>query len=194
MLQYHDQHRPASSRLPVSRGARRMVARQQRRLDRNRGKSQMSSPSVHARAPSMSVATLAMAFVAGVVATLVFHQLTLWILHHAGIVPFAPFNMAPTKPLGVPDVVSLSFWGGVWGVLFQLTLPRWFKGNAYWIAAIVAGGIFPTLVFMFVVFPLKFGGMPPDLVGLFIIGFILNAAWGLGWALFMALFQRLRGA
>jgi hypothetical protein len=152
----------------------------------------MSSPSVQASAPSMSTANLVMAFVAGVLATPVFHQITLWILHHAGIVPFAPFNMTPTKPFGVPDVVSLSFWGGVWGVLFLLTLPRWFKGAAYWIAAIVAGGIFPTLVFMFVVFPLKFGGMAPDLVGFFIIGFILNAAWGLGWALFLELFRKMR--
>jgi hypothetical protein len=160
-------------------------------FEENRGKSQMSSPSIRAPAPSMSLTTLVMAFVAGVLATPVFHQITLWILHHAGIVPFAPFNMAPTKPFGVPDWISLSFWGGVWGVIFQLTLPRWFNGTGYWIAAIVAGGIFPTLVFMFVVFPLKFGGMPPDLVGLFIIGFILNAAWGLGWALFLLWFQRM---
>jgi hypothetical protein len=158
------------------------------------GKSQMSSSSIQARASSMSMATLGMAFVAGVVATPVFHQITLWILHHAGIVPFAPFNMAPTKPFGVPDVVSLSFWGGLWGVLFQLTLPRWFRGNAYWIAAIVAGGIFPTLVFIFVVAPLKFGGVPSDIVGFFVIGFILNAAWGLGWALFLMLFQKMRAA
>ena len=152
----------------------------------------MSSSSVQARASSMSMATLGMAFVAGVLATLVFHQITLWILHVAGIVPFAPFNMAPTKPFGVPDVVSLAFWGGVWGVLFQLTLARWFKGTAYWIAAIVAGGIFPTLVFLFVVAPLKFGGVPSDIAGFFVIGFILNAMWGLGWALFLMLFRKMR--
>jgi hypothetical protein len=151
----------------------------------------MSSPSIHARAPSASAATLVMAFIAGLLATPVFHQITLLILHNAGIVPFGPFNMAPTKPFGVPAWMSLSFWGGVWGVIFQLTLPRWFKRAGYWIAAIVAGGIFPTLVFMFVVWPLKFGGMVPDLVGFFIIGFILNAAWGLGWALFLMVFQRL---
>ena len=151
----------------------------------------MSSPSIRAPAPSMSGATLVMAFIAGFLATPVFHQITLWILYTAHIVPFAPFDMRPTKPFAVPSVVSLSFWGGVWGVLFQLTLPRWFRGAGYWIAAIVAGGIFPTLVFMFVVFPLKFGGTPPDIPGLFVIGFILNAAWGLGWALFLLLFQRL---
>lgn len=151
----------------------------------------MSSPSIPARTPSISATTLVMAFIAGFLATPVFHQITLWILHSVGMVPFGPFDFTPTKPLGVPSVVSLSFWGGVWGVLFQLTLPRWFKGAAYWIAAIVAGGIFPTLVFMFVVWPLKVGGMVPDVAGFFIIGFILNAAWGVGWALFLLLFQRL---
>jgi hypothetical protein len=152
----------------------------------------MSSPSIRASAPSMSTATLVMAFVAGALAVPVFHQILLLILFKAHIVPFAPFNFAPTKPFGVPDVISISFWGGVWGVVFQLTLPRWFSGTAYWVAAVVAGGVALTLVFMFVVWPLKVGGMVPDLVGFFIIGFILNAAWGLGWALFLALFRKLR--
>jgi hypothetical protein len=154
----------------------------------------MSSSSAPAAGSSMSMATLAMAFIAGVLAVPIFHQILLWILYAAGIVPFAPFDMAPTKPFGVPSVISISFWGGVWGVVFALTLPRWFSGTAYWVAAIIAGGVALTLVFMFVVWPLKIGGLPPDLVGLFIIGFVLNAAWGLGWALFLAWFQKLREA
>jgi hypothetical protein len=152
----------------------------------------MSSSSVQASHPSISVSTLVMAFIAGALAVPVFHQIVLLLLYLSGIVPFAPFSFAPTKPFGVPNLLSISFWGGVWGVVFQLTLPRWFSGTAYWIAAIVAGGVALTLVFMFVVWPLKFGGLPPGMVGLFIIGFILNAAWGLGWALFLALFRRLR--
>lgn len=152
----------------------------------------MSSSSVQASRPSMSIGALVMAFIAGVLAVPVFHQILLLLLYLGGVVPFAPFSFAPTKPFGVPDLISISFWGGVWGVIFQLTLPRWFSGTAYWIAAIVAGGVVLTLVFMFVVWPLKFGGLPPGMVGLFIIGFILNAAWGLGWALFLAWFKRLR--
>jgi hypothetical protein len=152
----------------------------------------MSSSSVQASHPSLSMSALVLAFIAGALAVPVFHQILLLLLYLSGIVPFAPFSFAPTKPFGVPDLLSLSFWGGVWGVVFQLTLPRWFSGTAYWIAAIVAGGVALTLVFMFVVWPLKFGGLPPGMVGLFIIGFILNAAWGLGWALFLALFRRLR--
>jgi hypothetical protein len=154
----------------------------------------MSSPSVQASGTDTSTATLVMAFIAGVVAVPVFHQVLLGLLHMAGIVPFAPFNWAPTKPFGVPDVISISFWGGVWGVVFALTVRRWFSGIAYWIASAVIGGVALTLVFMFVVWPIKIGGLPPDMVGLFIIGFLLNAAWGIGWALFLLLLGRMRGA
>jgi hypothetical protein len=45
-----------------------------------------------------------------------------------------------------------------------------------------------------VVWPIKIGGLPPDMAGLFVIGFLLNAAWGIGWALLLALFERMRGA
>ncbi len=154
----------------------------------------MSSPSVHASGTDTSMAALVMAFIAGVVAVPVFHQILLGLLHIAGIVPFAPFDWSPTKPFGVPGWISISFWGGVWGVVFALTVRRWFSGVAYWIASAVIGGVALTLVFMFVVWPLKIGGLPPDMVGLFIIGFLLNAAWGIGWALFLLLLERMRVA
>jgi hypothetical protein len=50
-----------------------------------------------------------------------------------------------------------------------------------------------TLVYMFVVVPLKTGALPPNMVGLFAIGLLLDAAWGSGWALFLKLFARMRG-
>src|SRR5229473_3554867 len=144
----------------------------------------MSTSSLHASRARVSPTTLVLAFIAGALAVPVFHQILLLLLYVAKIVPFAPFNWTPTKPFGIPDIISISFWGGVWGVIFALTVQRWFSGTAYWIAAAVIGGVALTLVFMFVVWPLKFGGFPPDPLGLFIIGFLLNAAWGIGWALF----------
>jgi hypothetical protein len=140
----------------------------------------------------MEIATLVMAFIAGALAVPVFHQMLFLVFHLAGMLP-APFSMEPTKPFGVPNIISISFWGGVWGVVFALTLPRWFSGMAYWIASAVIGGVALTLVFMYVVWPIKIGGLPPFLP-LFILGFLLNAAWGIGWALFLALFERMRGA
>jgi hypothetical protein len=101
--------------------------------------------------------------------------------------------MKPTVPFGVPEVISSSFWGGVWGIVFALMLPRFFRGTSYWLASAITGGVALTLVYMFVVVPLKTGAMPPDMVGLFIIGFLLNAAWGIGWGLFLRLFDRMRG-
>src|SRR5262252_607239 len=151
----------------------------------------MSTSSLNASRAHVSAATLVRAFIAGALAVPVFHQIMFLVLHAAGIVPVSPFDMTPTRPFGVPALISISFWGGVWGVIFALTLPRWFRGVAYWIAALVAGGVALTLVFMFVVWPLKVGGRPPDPVGLFIIGFLLNAAWGIGWALLLHWFERM---
>ncbi len=57
-------------------------------------------------------------FIAGFASVLVFHQGMLALLHAAGVTPSMPFMMQPTQPFGMPQVWSLAFWGGVWGVLF----------------------------------------------------------------------------
>ena len=139
-----------------------------------------------------SPATLVLAFVAGALAVPIFHQLLYLVLHVAGALPSAPYRMTPTKPFGVPALLSISFWGGVWGLVFALTIRRWFDGAAYWVASFFAGGIALTLVALFIVAPLKTGHMPAAMGGSFAIGFLLNAAWGIGWALLLALFERLR--
>jgi hypothetical protein len=160
----------------------------------------MTSPSVPASGTHLSAATLVMAFIAGVIAVPVFHQIAMLVINAIGLVsallpiPGIPiYEMTPTKPFGVPAILSISFWGGVWGVVFALTLPRWFHGTAYWIASLVIGGLALTLVYIFVVAPLKSGQIAP-FVPVLIIGFIVNAAWGIGWALFLMLFERMRGS
>ena len=77
----------------------------------------------------LSPATLAIAFVAGVLAVPVFHQILFLVFYLTGVIPVAPFSMMPTVPFGVPEVISSSFWGGVWGIVFVLTLPRFFRGG-----------------------------------------------------------------
>jgi hypothetical protein len=57
----------------------------------------------------------------------------------------------------------------------------------------VIGDIVLTLVYMFVVVPLKTGVLPPNMIGLFAIGWLLNAAWDIGWAVFLKLFTWRRG-
>src|SRR5215210_4479002 len=132
-----------------------------------------------------------LAFLAGFLATLVFHQGLLGILHLVGASPRAPYSMAPTGPLHVPQFLSLAFWGGVWGIALWLAVGRW-EGTGYWVAALVFGALLPSLVALFVVFPLKGqpvagGWKPAILVG----ALLLNGAWGLGTALFLRLCGRL---
>ena len=65
------------------------------------------------------------AFIAGFVSTLVFHQGVLWLLYAGGISPRAPWNMTPVPPLNIPAVISLAFWGGLWGIVLWGP-DRWF--------------------------------------------------------------------
>jgi hypothetical protein len=123
------------------------------------------------------------AFIAGFVGTVVFHQGLLGLLYLAGVSPRPPFPMAPTEPLGIPQVVSLAFWGGVWAIALMPLLRRWTGGD--WIRAwVAAGALAPSAVALFVVFPLKglgvAGGWDPKII---VGALLLNAAWGLGTAL-----------
>jgi len=130
--------------------------------------------------------TLVLAFIAGFIATLVFHQGLLQILHLAGMVPVSAWNMDPTPPLGVPKVISLAFWGGLWGiVLWALIAKR--RGAAHWLLAFALGAVLPSLVAWFVVFPIKGIALTSTLI---VGALLLNGAWGLGVALCMRLFVR----
>ncbi len=128
------------------------------------------------------------AFLAGFLSTLIFHQGLLALLHAAGKTDRAAYALTPTRPLQVPAVISLAFWGGVWGILLWLAI-RGFGGAAHWALAAVIGAIAPSLVAFFVVFPLKgqpvAGGWRSEML---IGALILNGAWGLGVALLMRLF------
>lgn len=125
------------------------------------------------------------AFVAGFVSTLVFHQGMLALLHFGKLVPRAPFAMNPVPPLGIPSVLSLAFWGGVWGIALWAMI-RSNSGPGHWLLAVLLGAVLPSLVALLVVFPLK--GMafaanwdPKIWVG----AALLNGAWGFGVALLM---------
>ena len=130
-------------------------------------------------------------FIAGFLATLIFHQLTLTILWSAGIAPFGPFPMQGTQPLGVPAVFSLAFWGGVWGIIFALFDSSFPRGFGYWVVAFLFGAILPSAVALMVVLPLKGmpmgGGWAPALL---LTAFLINGAWGIGTGLFLKWFSR----
>ena len=131
-------------------------------------------------------------FIAGFVATLVFHQIALALLHAAHFAPNPAWAMKPVPPFGVPSVISLSFWGGIWGAIMIPIIDRR-RGSAYYAAAIVFGAILPTLVAWFLVASLKrqpmAAGWKPRAMA---IGPIVNAAWGLGTAIFYRLLDKIR--
>jgi hypothetical protein len=127
------------------------------------------------------------AFIAGFVSTLVFHQGVLALLYLAGAVPRAPYDLRAVPPLGLPAVISLAFWGGVWGAAIWSVLKHVGRA-AYWVWAVVIGAIGPSAVALLIVYPLKgmpvAGGWDPKLLG---TALLLNGAWGLGLALLMRL-------
>ena len=130
------------------------------------------------------------AFIAGFASTLVFHQGLLWLLYAGGASPRAPWNMTPVPPLNAPAVISLAFWGGVWGIVLW-ALIHTSRGGARWAKALVIGALGPSLVTWFVVMPMKgmgfAGGWDPKII---VGSLLLNSAWGLGVVLLMRLLNR----
>lgn len=125
-------------------------------------------------------------FLAGFFSTLLFHQGLLYLFFLSGIVPIKPFSFAPTAPLGIPTVISLAFFGGLWGIplgeMLKLT-----PNNHFWMKSFFFGALLPTIVAISVVFPLK--GIEFSFSRL-IVAFLLNGAWGLGTALFIFIRQK----
>jgi hypothetical protein len=135
---------------------------------------------------------LLVGFIAGAASVLLFHQGAFALLHALDLTARTPYSMQPTSPLGIPQIWSIAFWGGVWGVLLAATLARLERGRLV-LAALVFGAILPTLVAWFVVAPLKgqpmAGGWAPLAMA---AGLIVNGAWGLGTGIGLALFGRPR--
>jgi hypothetical protein len=134
--------------------------------------------------------TASIGFVGGVVGTLLFHQVFLLIIHGLGLVPFAPYAMTPVPPFGLPQFISLAFWGGIWGIPLVFLMDRRRELDRLWFA-VVFGGVFPTLVAALVVTPMKGGNMAdwmdPHRI---VLGFAINGIWGLGTALVYRLSQK----
>ncbi|MGD8369922.1 MAG: hypothetical protein PVG64_07825 [Syntrophobacterales bacterium] len=126
--------------------------------------------------------TLSLVFAAGCVGA-VANSLIVWLFGDLGINAALGVKIAPklTPAWLYPRVV----WGGLWGSLFLLPLLR---------RSVLIRGILyslgPTLVMLFVVFPVKankgmlglaLGNMTPVLV------FFFNAVWGVTAALWLRL-------
>ncbi len=95
----------------------------------------------------------------------------------------------PTQPFGVPQVLSLAFWGGLWGIAWAALAAK-LKGGSRLGFAFLFGAILPSLVAVAVVAPLK--GIDSTLMNARILAFALlvNGVWGLGTELFLRLGRR----
>jgi hypothetical protein len=126
-------------------------------------------------------------FVAGALAVLTFHQGLVEVLHILGVAPQAAYRVTPVLPLNVPMIVSLSFWGGVYGLIHGLLRPRlrvplWLSGLGLGLIAAVVG--------MVIVAPIK--GNPMAFgwqVWPIARSFLVNGFWGVGVGVILPLLQ-----
>jgi hypothetical protein len=128
---------------------------------------------------------LVIGFVAGFLAVPLGHQVMAFIHYELGMRPTMPWEMGPAtraahKAFGLPSVVNLSFWGGVWGVVWAMLQPLMPRGALNYIVAILFGGVCATAFSVYGVTAIK--GLPMGSMSW--IGFEINGAWGLATAFF----------
>jgi len=124
-------------------------------------------------------------FVAAAISVLTFHQGMWALLYALGSMPRPPYPINPMPPFGVPLIVDLCFWGGLYGAVFGLLRPRFTW--PLWLSGLIMG-IIAALVGMFIVAPIK--GMPMAAgwkVGGMVNSFLINGCWGLGVGLILPL-------
>jgi hypothetical protein len=90
-------------------------------------------------------------FVAGVISVLVFHQGAWALFHLFGRMP-PPYPMGPVPPWSVPLTISFCFWGGLYGLVYGLLLPK--LTMPPWLSGLVLG-VIAALVLWFIVAPIK---------------------------------------
>jgi hypothetical protein len=123
--------------------------------------------------------------VAGALSVLLFHQTTLQLFFWLGWAPQAAFRIAHVPPFDAPLVVSITFWGAVYGGVFGLLAPRvkgplWLKGMVAAVCAMTVG--------WFVFLPLMghhaaFGWQAWPMLR----SFVAYQMWGLGLSLVLPL-------
>lgn len=123
----------------------------------------------------------AVGFIGAALSVLTFHQgmwTALHLLDLPGLGMPAPFPTESVPPLGVPKIVSLCFWGGLYGVVFALLAPHlspplWRWGILLGLAAVLVG--------FFIVAPLKGAPIAAGWAGsAWARSLLINLCWGLG--------------
>jgi hypothetical protein len=142
--------------------------------------------------PVSALVRAGLGFVAAAASVLTFHQ-AMWAALHVLAIPGLgmppPYPIRPIPPLGVPQIFNLCFWGGLYGVVFGLALPR--LRTPLWLCGL-ALGIIAGLVGLFVVPAIKGlpvgGGWRPQT---WLLVFLINGFWGIGVGLILPWLLRL---
>ena len=129
-------------------------------------------------------------FIAAAISVLTFHQ-AMWEALHLLALPGLgmppPYPTDPVAPLGVPRILNLCFWGGLYGIVFSLVLPRltpppWLCGLGLGVIAVVVGMLLVPAVKGL---PVN-GGTPLSWVR----SLLINGCWGIGVGLILPLIMR----
>lgn len=132
-----------------------------------------------------SFKNILLGFIAGAIATVTVHEAINWVLLQNGLFPRVPWSMQPSYMVGIPQIGSDMFWGGVWGSVFALILGDAPSGSLTLRGALL-GIIGPALVGVFTLVPLLTVRFPPFFGGdinmiwpvlLILAGFGAATAW-----------------
>jgi hypothetical protein len=130
---------------------------------------------------------IAFGFLAGAISVLTFHQAAWSVFHYLALPGLGmppPFPVDAVPPLHVPRILSLCFWGAVWGALFG-AVWRGPRSSNWWAGMIL--GVCAVLLGFFVVAPIK--GLPMGggwMLNNWIKSLLINGTWGLGVGLLLA--------
>lgn len=132
-------------------------------------------------------------FAAGVLSVLTVMAAVWWLLQAAGFLPARAlplWSLTPRiPPFGVPRVVNLAFWGGVWGLVLSL-LFRELSGAIYWLSWLLAGAISIAATGLFLVPMIKGLAMPPITPQRLALTAMIDGAFGLGAGLWLTILGR----
>jgi apolipoprotein N-acyltransferase len=128
-------------------------------------------------------------FIAAAISVLTFHQ-AMWEALHVlalpGLTMPPPYPTRPVPPFGVPVIVSLCFWGGLYGAVFGLVLPR--LTAPLWLCGLGLG-VIAVLVGYFIVAPIKGTPVAGGWVAMnWVRSLLINGFWGIGVGVILPLF------
>ena len=134
---------------------------------------------------------VALWFLCGFLAVLIFHQGAIQMLFKSGIIANGPYQMRAIPPLGVPAIMNQAFWGGMWGIVFGLLQPYFTKRVHPLTIGFAFGILGPTMLGWFVLSPMRGGPVAAGFVlDNMARGIFINGMFGVGVAALLMLAHR----